>query len=317
MIVRNKMINITDNEKSFFDRCKPPILIYGCTRVGYHCANFLKQTGSAIAFFIDKNEESHGTKYFGHEIIDLVHIQSKVDANTCFIIITVEEYHSVLLQLYELKIDMTINVLIPKKFGDRNNCNNLLLSPLRKKILQRHDITIISNNCCDMLTYEALGIRPRSPFLGSGISQEDFLKLAQNLDYYLKQNLEFDGYTYKGISLDPLAIYPVGKLDDITIYFRHCKDWQTAEGLWKNQLRKINKEAIYWIFSDFQEILKYPVVKQFAQLNINKCVFLSKSMYHLEGINYLAPGNGNFLDKKTVIEEWFDLTGWINQKYMF
>lgn len=311
------MINVTDNEKIFFDKCKEHILIYGCTRVGYHCATFLKLVGLRVEFFVDKNAEAHGKEYFGHEIIGLEDIKSRIVVDECYLIITVEKFDSVLLQLYKMEIDSRINVLIPKKFGDDNNCNNILLSPLRKRLLNECNITIISNNCCDMLVYDALGIWPRSPFVGSGISQEDFLRIAQNLDYYLEQKLEFKGFAYRGLSLDPQAIYPVGKLGDITIYFRHCSDWLTAESLWKSQIKKINKEAIYWIFSDFQEVLKYSILKKFSQLKINKCIFLTKSMYNLSSVNYLAPGNGNFLDRKTVIEEWFDLVGWINHEYMF
>lgn len=310
------MINITENQNNFFKRCKSPILIYGCTRVGYHCARFLEQAGYHVDFFVDKNKEAREKWYFGYEIIELEDIKLKMWEKECYLIITVEEFDSVLLQLYKMAIDIMVNVLVPKKFGDGNNCNNLLLSPLRKKLLQRSDITIISNNCSDMLIYDALGIQPRSPFLGSGISQEDFLKLAQNLQAYLKEDLQFGGYVYRGLSLDPLAIYPVGILGDITIYFRHCSDWNIAENLWKNQLKKVNMDTVYWIFSDFQEVLRYPIVKKFSLLNINKCIFLTKSMYNLPGIVYLAPGNGNFLDKKTVIEEWFDLIGWINGEYV-
>ena len=75
-----------------------------------------------------------------------------------------------------------------------------------------HDnITIISCNCIGGLVYSDLGMKFFSPTINLFIKSPDFVKFANNLKYYLSQEL----------TLVSEKEYPIGRIDDIYIHFLH------------------------------------------------------------------------------------------------
>ncbi len=82
---------------------------------------------------------------------------------------------------------------------------------INRKKLKNHTFSIISNNCNGAFITHDLKQQFRSPFVNLFLFPKDFIKFCKNIKYYLSQELSF-------IRL-PEYNYPVGKLDDIYIYF--------------------------------------------------------------------------------------------------
>lgn len=71
------------------------------------------------------------------------------------------------------------------------------------------------------------------------MDQRDFLKFAWNLEHYTT-NAELE-YIESGFD------YPVACLDDITIYFNHAKDKESAKAEWNKRAGRIDFDNIYYI----------------------------------------------------------------------
>lgn len=311
------MVNVTRDAASFFENEQYPYFIYGCTNLARHLGNLMERCGLKLYGYLDWNESAWGSNYYGHKVYPRKKITDVVDCPVYNIILTMNDIKSVLLDFWEM--DRTYNILIPSQFSSGKFINNLLLAPLRNRLLKNKDITVISNNCSDKLIYEAIGIPPknRSPFSNNAMNHEDYLKLVKNVQYYIEQELELDSYEYKGITIDKSDVYPVGRLGDIKIHFAHSSEWEKIKGIWEKRKNNIYLDSMFWIFSDYRRPILYPVAKEFSQLNVNKCIQLSECMYYLPGVNYATEKNGTFLDEDSIIEDWFDLLGWLNGEYTF
>lgn len=88
------------------------------------------------------------------------------------------------------------------------------LYAIRMKLtIKSKDFTIICNNCLAGVFYNDLGLKFRSPTINLFMYPSDFVKFCLNLKYYI--NVELTEVLQEKYN------YPVGKLEDIEIYFMH------------------------------------------------------------------------------------------------
>lgn len=313
------MVRIIRNVREFFADEKYPYFIYGCTKLGRYTGEFMNRCQMNCCGYLDQYEASWGADYWGIRVFNPRVMISEFDSPVYNIILTVKDIKSVLLDFWDMDMDKIYNILIPPQFASGKYMNNLLLAPLRNRLLKNKEFTVVSNNCTDRLIYEAVDIprRDRAPFNNSAFCHEDFLKFAMNFEFYIKQELEFCCYEYQGIMMNRSDVYPVGKLGDIKVHFGHSVEWERVKTTWDKRKKNIHMESMFWIFSDYGSVIKYPIAKAFSGLDLNKCLQLSECMYCLPCVNYAMEKNGTFLDEDSIIEEWFDLLGWLNEEYVF
>lgn len=105
------------------------------------------------------------------------------------------------------------------------------------KRLRNDQFSIISSNCVGGVIYHELGKEFLSPTINLWFTPDEFFRFAENLDYYLSVELNEDMQTdYQ---------YPVGKLDDIHIYFMHYESFQEAKYKWNERVKRINCNSLY------------------------------------------------------------------------
>lgn len=102
--------------------------------------------------------------------------------------------------------------------------------------LKRRDCTIISSSCNGTVMYHDLGIPYRSPTINLCIDAEDFIKMAENLEWYMAGQL---------LEAEEEAPYPVGMLYDVRIQFIHYRTFQEARAKWEERKRRINWDNLF------------------------------------------------------------------------
>lgn len=102
--------------------------------------------------------------------------------------------------------------------------------------------TIISNNCWGGIVYNTLGMECISPFKNLFLEDSDYLKLLDNLELYLKNDLIFSSY---GRDVHSGAVYPIMKLMDIHIHFNHSTSIEDAVRDWNRRVKKVNYENLF------------------------------------------------------------------------
>lgn len=101
--------------------------------------------------------------------------------------------------------------------------------------LTNKNFTILSDDCWSGFIYKYLGIKYNCPFIWTSISNSDFIKLCNNLDYYLSCQLTFPEVEYPNFH---------GMLGDIAINFSHYKTKENALEKWNRRLKRFNKDNL-------------------------------------------------------------------------
>lgn len=125
----------------------------------------------------------------------------------------------------------------------------------RKRLVNK-DFSILSNNCISGVISSDLGVRFNSPTVNLYMTPSDFVKMIEQLEYYL--DLEI---TELNSDLD----YPVGRLGDITLYFKHYDTFEEACQKWHERKKRIRFDNLYLMMSD-RWCCPYSVLQRFEQL---------------------------------------------------
>ena len=161
------------------------------------------------------------------------------------------------------------------------NSQRLGLSKIRRKMINKSNFTIISNNCWGGMIYESYGLIKQTPTVGLYFLPKDYIKFIGNLEYYLSQKLKFiDPYSSKNLRAIKEIVkdkhygeYPVGKIDDIEIYFLHYRSKKSAFEKWNRRINRIDFNHILFKFND-QNGCSLEDLINFKNLNLqNKICF--------------------------------------------
>lgn len=192
---------------------------------------------------------------------------------------------------------------------------------LREKInlsnrekLRNSNFSVISSNCNGALILHDLGLKFNSPTVNLFLYPKDFIKFVKNLKHYINLELEF----IKKENID----YPVGKLDDIEIYFMHYETEKKARQKWNERKSRINYENIFIIMTD-RDGCSYEDLVEFDNLKYkNKIVFTHipypeiKSSFYIKGFeNESQIGHIYEFKNETTGKKYyddFDYVKWFN-----
>lgn len=102
-------------------------------------------------------------------------------------------------------------------------------------------ISIISDNCWGGLTYHSLGLQFNSPFINMFSSEESYIKLLENFEYYMSQPLELLGEQWEeGLKWN----YPVMGWGDVQLHFNHYNSEESAVSSWNRRIERMNYENL-------------------------------------------------------------------------
>lgn len=132
--------------------------------------------------------------------------------------------------------------------------------------LENKNFAIVSNNCWGGSNYQWLNKPYNSPFIGLFMYGPCYLKLLQNFDFYMGQQLLFvDVSKYE----DREKTYPVGLLDDVEVHFTHYKDSTEAQLKWERRKSRLqalkSKGNLFFMICD-RERVDTEIIKEFHKL---------------------------------------------------
>lgn len=76
----------------------------------------------------------------------------------------------------------------------------------------------------------------------------------------------------------PILI-PVGRIEDIEVYFVHDKNADEAINRWNLFRKRINWDCLIYIFSEDTATITYSLAKAFCALNERHMLIFQKNMY--------------------------------------
>lgn len=176
--------------------------------------------------------------------------------------------------------------------------------------------TIIASNCVGTLIYHDMKLPWNSPTVNLSFNMPDFIKLVENLQWYMEQELR--------VGEDPECKYPVGILGDIRINFVHYKSFDDAAAQWELRKKRIDWNKLF-IFGCEKEGCTYEILQRFDRLPYaNKVIFTKreypefKSAYYIKGfeesdeLGVVTLFKNQFLKRRYMDD--FDYISFLNEK---
>lgn len=191
---------------------------------------------------------------------------------------------------------------------------------VRRKIQQK-DVSIIAQNCIGGVIYSIIGQEFLSPTINMFIENENFIKLVNNLQYYMSITPRPLLEEY----IDPINTsvrYPKIAIDDIEICCLHYKNCQEAIVAWERRKNRINYNKILVIANSWNmrenETLVSKICKNkkytticftYGQYNFNNCIQMEGDYWYLDERKIIRPNITDFkvFSAKRYFEDYIDL----------
>lgn len=182
---------------------------------------------------------------------------------------------------FKIGIEIIINLYVCLEVFIKRKTRKYFLDNEISK-LQKKDFVIISNNCFGGEAYQMLKLPYNNPFVGMFLYGPCYIKLLQNFDFYLQQNLVFIN---KSVYKDTVQSYPIALLHDVELHFLHYKSQDEVLDKWNRRLerlkKRINKVDFFFQISD-QDLIDRDIIIAFHKLDFkNK---LSFAAFDIEGL---------------------------------
>ncbi len=149
--------------------------------------------------------------------------------------------------------------------------------------LKNRNFSIIGNNCFAGGMYHKFGLPYNTPTIWTYIFPEDYIRLLENLDWYLKQPLTFKKETSHAMAHkfteQTSRRYPIGVLGgDVEIHFMHYKTEAEALEKWNRRVKRLNRDNLFVVFSDGAEFNE-ELLQRYQKLPYEHKIFFSSKPY--------------------------------------
>ena len=194
------------------------------------------------------------------------------------------------------------------------NSRREIYHTMLRRELKNSDFSVISSNCNGCVILSDLNQRFNSPFVNLWISAQDYMKLLKNFDHYMKEDVAF--VKVEGID------YPVGRIDDILLYFQHYKSEKEALSKWNERKKRLNMDNCFVLFAE-RDGCTYQDLVEFDKLPWpNKVVFTHKEYKDIKSSFYIKGFENeecigvcsNYKTDESLkrFVDDFDFVGWFN-----
>lgn len=235
--------------------------------------------------FIDQNEEKQINGYLGRRVISLDNYCKRYREmpEHELVVAVSDKYESEIIQVLE-GIGLEEN-----KDYFRKDIFSKKIYRYNRSLIDREDVTIISNNCWGGWVYRQFGLQYQSPTIGCFFLADDYIRFIRNLSYYLSCPIEFIRPEEAHQAKEARAFvtswgkYPIGRIEDVDIHFLHYGSEAEVLEKWNRRKERINYSNILVKFSQ-QNLWTEELCYEFNELNIKNKIFFSAN--YMKGMDH-------------------------------
>lgn len=134
--------------------------------------------------------------------------------------------------------------------------------------------SVISNDCFGAEVYRALNLPYNTPFVGLMIMAPCYIRLLEDLEYYLAQQLVFikkSKYDSVNKLMDRAGYFPIATLGgDVEIQFLHYESEEQARQKWTERKKRVDLKNLVLKFDFSKDYATEEILNQFLKLNYQK-----------------------------------------------
>lgn len=317
------MITVNEGLDAFLNNyIEAPIYIYGAGHCGDWIGEFMNRCHVDFSGYLD------GSSMEGEILNDKPCFRpdklNDFRGRNVRIIISPGSYKKIRYDFLEMEHRYGVNCIciIPlvtnsKNFFDQDRYDiNRFLGYFRRRLLRCKLPMMISNDTSsgDILRMFAESMDGRIPYVG--FSNNDFMKICDEPWKFMNKACE-DYYVTAAPRMKQ-GKHICGKIDDLSIHFFRCTNKEDAEAEWEEYRKKYDQDRLLFILSDHNGCITDDEQKHFDHIPYKHITLHRRdrvfSLNGYEGSHFCM--DGYFLTKKDlVIENGFDLIGWMNKLY--
>lgn len=185
----------------------------------------------------------------------------------------------------------------------------------KRMALKNKTASIIASNCNGAFILHDMGCRFNTPTVNLYFHPDGFLRFLGDIEKYLVCPLT---------EVKSDLPYPVGCLEDVTVYFMHYHSFEEAAAKWKERATRVSFDNLFLMMTD-KDCCTYEQIAEFDALPYkNKVIFTHKpypefkSAYYVRGfeekgeVGILSDFKPGFLRRRFLDE--FDYVSFLNGK---
>lgn len=161
--------------------------------------------------------------------------------------------------------------------------------------LIRSHISILSNICWGGVTYNALGLKFRSPLINMFELEEDYMKILSDPKHYFGMKLQFDSW-----GNNSNGAYPICRLGDVRLHCNHSKSIDEVEAKWYDRVERLNYDNLFVMMCTERK----DILKEFSNLPYKK-----KVCFVPFDSSYDCACTLKFADRKPNVPFWYFVNG--------
>lgn len=176
--------------------------------------------------------------------------------------------------------------------------------------------SLLCNNCTGGVILHELGLRFDTPTINTWIPDEDFLRFAENIAFYKKQQVKI---------LPNQKDYVLACLGDVHVHFMHETDPEKAICDWNRRVSRLDEENLYCLFVADQNTAD-EIVQAVSQLPLPHVCVLTEKEYpsSFENVHRLPnkragiPGGAlNYVGRFSLYKRYdvFDFSNWLREDF--
>ncbi len=194
---------------------------------------------------------------------------------------------------------------------------NLLVAYFKRRI-GNHRFCIISNDCWGAELYKLLDRPYNTPFIGLMLMSPCYIKLLDNLKYYLNEPLNFKSESrYPEMQeIKSGTNFPLATLgnSDIEIHFMHYKSEIEARDKWNRRVKRIDWNNLCVKYDCGKDYASRELAERFMKSNYANRLMFGKNEYEQLEMFLINNYDVNALKQFKNCFLSFDPVGWLLDK---
>ncbi len=318
------MIKVTNDTKTFFEREEGEIIIYGAGNAGFWVGWFMNKCNVDFSCYIDRNPGKRELTFNDHPIYSIDKLMEMSDIHIR-LVISPCAYKEILADLLWMdhKFGVDALCLIPQYREIDTELHrevydiNHMLGYFRRKLYDKDVPTIIANTCIAGRMYDMFNMPMLSPTINTGIDYDDYIKFVMNFEHYMSKDVELLGWEKDFGNPGNDMEVRIGMVDDIKVRFAHMQDDKGIADHWNMMRKRINWDNLIFVLAAYRGTspgLSIKHVKEFDKLKSKHLVVdMFTELNVCSNSNSIHIYDDLFSNRNAVIENEFDIIGWMNE----
>lgn len=150
--------------------------------------------------------------------------------------------------------------------------NRRFIEKRYRKRIKNTSCSIIAQNCVGGVIYSALGMEFKSPTINVYIEDENFVKLVENLEYYMSLPAEPKIEKFAA-SPDGKIVFPKIAVGDIEICCMHYHSCQEAIDAWERRKKRVDLNNVCVIANEWNLHGNQSYIERLCQTKYKTIIF--------------------------------------------